>query len=458
MSAASGKTTSPVVRAVEQRFALKIIPSLQDSVERRAGELVRRGEVSSLEEAVRRLESSGPDDSVARALRDAATIHETYFNRNPGELGHLQEQVARWLIEPKRRLGPPRLKVWSAGCSTGEEAYTLAALLRAVAPDAALEVVGTDVDAECLRTARAGVYGARSLRSKKPGPLQPYLTLGPGQSLTVDGQLKRQVRFLALDFLTPSSAWTELGLHSFDVIVCRNVLLYFQDALVRRLMEAFAAACMPTALLAITPAEYTAARHLEGFADLGKGVLGRLGPRPARPGTGELPARGLETLPTVRPVEVRLPPTVPAATREVREAPGEDSLESLLERAVRASDEGRHDESLRLARLAAATSPQSPRPYYMMAVNHRSLQDTAAAVRELKRALYLARDFVAAEIALAELSGAEGAFADAARRARRALKLLGPRGEHEQVEGMGLTVRLARRLAEDVLSKSQEDA
>ncbi|MGE0546211.1 MAG: CheR family methyltransferase [Kofleriaceae bacterium] len=153
---------------------------------------------------------------LGRELTQAVPIGETYFFRHPEQF----ELLAR-LIVPYAA-APGRIRCWSAGCATGEEAYSLAACVRAAAPrDTEIEILGTDIVEASLATARRGEYKRWSTRSSGP-LLYRLLAEAPGNQVRVVDDLRRVVEFELHNLLEPPRR------DNFDIILCRNVLVYFK--------------------------------------------------------------------------------------------------------------------------------------------------------------------------------------------------------------------------------------
>jgi chemotaxis protein methyltransferase CheR len=177
-----------------------------------------------------RLDPRGPAE-----LADAAevlTTNETYFYREPDQLRALERDILPSL-EQARGQGR-RLRLLSAGCSTGEEAYTLAALLlgsgRFTGWD--LEVHGVDLSRRCLARGLAGAYGEHAFRSAEGQALRRWFHLQEGRWV-VDDALRRLVRFSAANLLDGAG----MPAASYDVILCRNVLLYFDPPARKRVLR-----------------------------------------------------------------------------------------------------------------------------------------------------------------------------------------------------------------------------
>ncbi len=169
---------------------------------------------------------------------DRMTIAETYFFRDLGQMELLCTQIVPRLV--KEAQGRP-LRIWSAGCSSGEELYSLAMLLDNTAT--AGEFWGTDINPVVLGVAREGRYRERSLRGLPASHVANYLREQRG-TFEVVPRLRERCRFMVHNLLLPTSS---LGV--FDLIVCRNVLIYFQRARIPEILQHFFSCLRPGGFL-----------------------------------------------------------------------------------------------------------------------------------------------------------------------------------------------------------------
>lgn len=181
-----------------------------------------------------------PQGAEAAALVDALVVHETYLFREPDGLDALVERLATAVAAKQRA------RVWSAACSTGEEPYSVAMLLAERGILDRVDIVASDVSERALQRARAGVVTRRALeRSPRRGLAEKYLepAAAPGGASAPDGgrrvlpSILQAVRFRRCN-LVDIDAYATLG--CFDVILARNVFIYFRDETVRRIVDAMA--------------------------------------------------------------------------------------------------------------------------------------------------------------------------------------------------------------------------
>jgi len=180
-------------------------------------------------------------------------IHETYFFRHPAQLELLRDQILGELDARRRDEGRGELIVWNAGCSTGEETWTLA-LLAADADDGQaipLSILATDLSEPALAVARSGVYGRLhgldSFRAIPPWADRHFR--GSDPLWRVPDRLRRGVSFLRHNLLDPPP------IAGADLVLCRNTLIYFDEPANRRAQEGLAAALRPGGVLVLGSAD-----------------------------------------------------------------------------------------------------------------------------------------------------------------------------------------------------------
>ena len=159
---------------------------------------------------------------------NAFTVNETYFYREDHQLRCLTSDLLAERVRVKDAGDP--IRIWSVPCSTGEEPYSVAIWLLENWPLVdryEIEIVGSDIDTDVLETARIGLYGKRSLMRLPPGLVDRYFVPREFESWQILDDLRDSVQFTRVNIVDPA----QTRLHGrFDVIFCRNVLIYFDDA------------------------------------------------------------------------------------------------------------------------------------------------------------------------------------------------------------------------------------
>jgi chemotaxis protein methyltransferase CheR len=180
-------------------------------------------------------------------LVERLVVQETYFFREAAPLKLIVDEIVPEMARENRPV-----RIWSAACATGEEPYTLAMMLEDAGHLQSVELVASDISAKALAKARAGVYGGRSLRLLG-GQSTPRRLLRDGSGgARVHEDLARSIRWCRVNLLD-ESAVRDLG--TFDVVVCRNVLIYFADGTVSRVAEHLRRALRPGGFLLLGASE-----------------------------------------------------------------------------------------------------------------------------------------------------------------------------------------------------------
>ncbi len=233
--------------------------SLQQIITERTGLLLRDSELGELSRHVAArmaalkisdgslfLARLATDNEEWSALYKVITTGESYFLRDQGQIALLRSHILPELLE--RRSQERTLSVWSAGCSTGEEVYSLAILLDQIATERSLDLtgwrinlLGTDLNPQACRHAEAGIYGKWSFRGVAAEVQSRYFIQQKHDEWRVNNNLRRFVHFrplnLSQDFYPPAG--------SVDLILCRNVLIYFADSAIAQVVDKFSKTLRP---------------------------------------------------------------------------------------------------------------------------------------------------------------------------------------------------------------------
>lgn len=195
----------------------------------------------------------GGDPAELQELTNAITTNLTSFFR---EKYHFDQLAAETLPQVERaRAATRRIRVWSAGCSTGEESYSIGIVMREVLArhsDWDIRMLASDIDSKVLATAAEGIYPMDRFAAVSPERMQRWFKPPPGKAneLQASQELKSLISFKQLNLLDP---WPMRG--KFDVIFCRNVIIYFDKATQRSLFERLAQHQEPGAWLFVGHSE-----------------------------------------------------------------------------------------------------------------------------------------------------------------------------------------------------------
>jgi chemotaxis protein methyltransferase CheR len=401
-----------------------------------------------------------------RRLIAALANPETYFFRDEGQMSLLRQTLLPELIERNRRRRS--LRLWSAGCSTGEEAYSLAILVSELLPDWDrwdVRIVGTDINESSLEAARRGIYGAWSFRSMDPALRDRYFNR-EREGYRVEDRVRAMVTFRPLNLVRDTFPDARAGIVAMDLILCRNVFIYFAPDRIEAVLAKLAATLaehgylmMGHAELRGQPPHSVQARRFDGavvYQSTNDERRTTNDQRPTthdnefrpttargrrRPGPSDAPdtAAGMPALVVGRSSLVDAEPDAlfTAAEQEQQSGRHEAALETLSrlldrnprhERALRLSaricaDLGEYAASEEFCRRAMELDPLDAAVYQLLASIADERGDRRAAKELLKRVIYLAPGAVTAYLELAALYTSEG-HSSQARRLRRAAREL----------------------------------
>ena len=425
----------------------ELLRALQRSAE-------RAGFGSDLNGFLNELETR-PDERILNLVLNEILVNETYFFRDVGLWEGLEQEILPDILE--RQAKSRNLRIWSAGCSTGEEPYSLAMLLRALVPrieDWTLHLLATDLSEKALERARMAVYGKRALREldrKRWGAC--FQTTGSTVRLT--DSIRQMVHFKRQnlsheDFPDPLT-------NRMDLILCRNVLIYLDRDLVERVITRFGECLRPQGWLVLAPTE--------GPLDpppsllltrLGNGtvLLRRLSSdassAPAVPTlrTARAQTRRPSPLPLPPPVQTPILPAPAPRIAPLPPPPPAPDPTDLLAQARQAADRGELVSALTLITECVEADPISASGWLVLALVQEEMDLLQDALDSLRRALYLDPELAVGHLQMARVQGRCGDAGVMRSLANFHKSIEGVPSEALLPEGAGITVGEARHLAE----------
>lgn len=227
-----------VARVIQERAGLVFPAVRQAAVERTIRRAMQR---AGIRDATRFADLLWREGTLREEILAELTIGETYFFREPAQFDFLRREVVPGILR-RRTAGAP-LRIWSAGCASGEEAYSLAILCDQLGALSRARVLGTEISLTRLEKARQGHYGKWSFRGVTAEVIERYFERR-GSHFALDPRLQNAVEFQTLNLVEDSYPSPDSGLAEFDLILCRNVLIYFDletvAAVARRLLASLA--------------------------------------------------------------------------------------------------------------------------------------------------------------------------------------------------------------------------
>lgn len=192
---------------------------------------------------IKLLETLSTAHPLWQVLIKQLTIGETYFFRNMAQYIALQNHILPQLIHQRRLINSKYLNIWSAGCSTGEEPYSIAILLQELLPDIhdwTINLLATDINTTSLNTAVTGKYGGNSFRSEtRPDIRDRYFITSDDRTFEIKPDIRELVQFKTLNLISDEyPSFNTQTVHQ-DIIICRNVTIYFDEQNTRRTINRF---------------------------------------------------------------------------------------------------------------------------------------------------------------------------------------------------------------------------
>jgi chemotaxis protein methyltransferase CheR len=211
-------------KLLKERSGLDLSADKQYLVESRLVPLARKAGLAGISELVQKMKAGAAEPLIAEVV-EAMTTNETFFFRDKIPFDHLRDTILPALTQT--RANRRTLRIWSAACSTGQEPYSIAMCLKEKAAMLAgwrVEIVGTDLSQEVLEKSRAGIYSQFEVQRGLPIQLLVKYFAQIGEMWQLNSDVRSMVQYRQLNLLQDFSS-----LGKFDVIFCRNVLIYFDQ-------------------------------------------------------------------------------------------------------------------------------------------------------------------------------------------------------------------------------------
>ena len=237
-------------RLLKARSGLVLSGEKYYLVESRLLPIARKYGFGNLTRLVARLRAANAEFLIAEVV-EAMTTNESFFFRDKLPFDHFRDTIMPALLEA--RASTRRIRIWSAAAATGQEAYSLAIALKEMGKALRgwqIEILATDLSTEVLDKAKSGIYSQFEVQRGLPVMMLIKYFSQIGEIWQIAPELRSMVRFAPLNLL---DNFAHLG--RFDVVLCRNVLIYFREARVASLVERLASALAPRGLLAIGVSE-----------------------------------------------------------------------------------------------------------------------------------------------------------------------------------------------------------
>lgn len=262
-----------IQRLLKERSGIDVSTGKRMLVYGRLTRRLRALKLPSFKEYVKLIED--PRSEESRAFLNALTTNVTELFREE----HHFELLSSTVITEMERAGANRLRIWSAGCSLGDEPYSIALTLAALpaVSDWDIRILATDIDSEVLEQARAGVYDVERIAKLKP-PMRAFFSRGKGKNEGLARVGDRVRSMITFNRLNLHDEWPMRG--PFDVIFCRNVIIYFDAPTRERLVRRFSDLLRPGGYLCLGHSESPSAAKVTSLKSCGRTAFQKISGEP----------------------------------------------------------------------------------------------------------------------------------------------------------------------------------
>ena len=452
-----------------------------------------------IQSCIRSLLTSAMPRTQLEILASHLTIGETYFFREPKIFEAVEQQIFSNLIH-SRSGKDQHLRIWSAGCATGEEPYSLAILLHRLIPDISdwnISILATDINPQFLQKAKQGVYSGWSFRGVPKWIKDKYFTVMANGHYRIQPHIKRLVTFSYLNLAEDTYPALTHGTNAMDLIFCRNVLMYFSTPRAKQVIENLRRSLVEGGCLAVSSVEVShilfAAFDPVNFQDVtlyrksDTYTKRRLPDIHLQSQTINRELQATEAEPFIHTTEISLPPleetilpvldimeaetvitktdihqeiaalyqqgryaeAVEKLTVRLSDMPQDARAMELMARAL--ANQGQLAEAIKWCEKAIGNNKLDSAFYYLLATIQQECGQIDEAVTALKRALYLEPELVLAHFALGNLARSQGKTREANRHFANTLALLDKYQPGNILpDSEGLTAQRLREIIETV--------
>lgn len=400
-----------LLELIESRLAIVLNDHTKTDIMRVVEGLRAAGDITGTQDLCDKLSTQDTTQPYWQEIIRVATIGETYFFRDRSQIDTLWHCILPRLIHERQQSGFRTLRIWSAGCSTGEEPYSLAIMLRELIPDIQtwdIRILATDLNGSRLERARQGLYRSWSFRSETPPACQNQWFVKEANGYRIDASIRQMVTFAQLNLADESYTIHHQPLMQMDIILCRNVLIYFDKETIHDIIKRFHGALGEGGWLVLghSEASHMATQPFDTHNFDGAALFQKkTSPILSVPATADV----VDTKPVSNPK--LLAPRIVQKT-----VPRAKETKTLAKPAVALTDKldpwtlahyaaNREDWKEALQWLSEAESENIMRPevHYLRGIIELQQDEIEKSLASLRRAIYCKNDFVLAHFTIGEI-------------------------------------------------------
>jgi chemotaxis protein methyltransferase CheR len=393
---------NPLIQLIEERTGIILNERSLEKLLKLLQELSQSQSLAALEND---LQDSDLSETLWQRIIQVLTVGETYFFRNKNQINALRNKILPPLIQERRERGFKQLRIWSAGCATGEEPYTVSMLLHELIPDIAswsISILATDINEAYLAFAKIGLYTNRSFRSETDSSILEkwFRPVEKAKSYEVLPKIRQRVIFANLNLKDESYPSYTNFTSNMDIIICRNVTIYFDKANTAAIINRFYNCLNINGWLLVGHSEPNMESYKQFIPQTIEGTIAYLkGEQIPKPVTAPLMPR-----PQTAPLSPSIP--IPAPIKTASKAKVEDS--ALLEKAQAAADSGDWDAALELLDKAEAENKLEPALHYLRGLVLLELGQVKESQASLRQSIYCDADFILSHCLLGDAYKRDG--------------------------------------------------
>lgn len=378
-----------------------------------------------------------PDQSpLLDHLVSGITVGETYFFRDKQQMAYLQHQLLPELIREKREKNSLSIRIWSAGCSTGEEMYSIVMMLYEILPDIdqwTIKLLATDINTTTLKKAIAGEYTEWSMRSIPDYFKKTWFEKGDKRYL-LKKQIRDRVNFDYLNLNDDNYPSIFNGTNAQDLIMCRNVLIYIDNTSSTQVMRRINKSLVKGGYLMLGASDPVCLSETDFvFVDRKTSLLSR----PREEEKIAIPVSDVtSTLPNTKKIRVTKPYPIKKIRKETKKMPTFPKKEKDLSAiASELANSGKLDEAVKVCEEGFKKDPTNKLNYFTYSLAMSELNKLNEAESALRKTLFLDNQFVAGHFQLGLLLLRKNQHAAGLKSLKNALSIAESRKSDDTVPG-----------------------
>ncbi len=413
-------------------------------------------------EYLKLLQKCNDNSPLLEHLVAGITIGETYFFRDKRQVELLKNIVLPQIIKTKRTSNNLSVRIWSAGCSSGEEIYTIAMLLNELLKDKdkwSISLLGTDININVLQKAKAGKYNKWSMRSIDDYYIKKYFK-HDNNNYTISPSLNQTVNFQYLNLNDDNYPSMLNNTNSLDLIICRNVLIYFSRPVIQKIMKKLASCLYNDGFLLLGASDPVDISHTDLTFNHNYGML--FTRNSATTSENKIIEKHTGSYSTIKQVTKKISAHILPTNNKLKEASTISQSIILNNKAKEAANLGQLEAAIKYCKNSLLLDATNKETYFIYALTLLELNQFTEATSALRKVIFLDRNFVEGHFQLGLLLLKMNQYALGMKSLNNALKIIESHDASQLVPGSeGLTYGRFKQILEaeiELYKKLKEEA